>query len=384
MAPWRCRDHAHGVGTSVDVSEPSRSHRSPADPDGGEARRLEAELERRRDELEMLVEGQRRLLEVSRGVLASLDPSEVLGLIADSLKALIAHDILVISEVDWTSRSFTPTLARTTFVDSDAAATFLATPTAIESGIAGWVIRTGEPINLVDAHEDPRGVQIPGTAEVPEQVIVVPLVRHGAVAGTLKVSRRALSDQAFTEAEFDLVQLFGSLASIAIQNAQAHRAVVSQADTDALTGLLNHGAFQRDLHQRLEDAPAETLALVLLDLDRFKAFNDTHGHAAGDDLLARTAGAIRAAVREGDRAYRYGGDEFTILLPRTDRQGAQSIADRITGAIRTLTEGAPVLVTASAGFACWPQDASSAKELIEIADRRQYAAKSARAVHRDR
>jgi diguanylate cyclase (GGDEF)-like protein len=330
----------------------------------------------------MLVEGQRRLLDVSRGVLASLDPAEVLELIADSLKALIAHDSLVISEVDWTARTFVPTLARAAFLDTEAAAAILAFSSPIECGIAGWVIRTGEPVNLADAHEDPRGILIPGTDDVPEQVIVVPLLRHGVVAGTMKVSRMALRDRAFTNVEFDLIQLFGSLASIAIQNAEVHRAIVSQADTDALTGLLNHGAFQRDVHEHLRRAPTNALALLLLDLDRFKAFNDTHGHAAGDDLLAQTAGAIRASLRESDRAYRYGGDEFTVLLPGADADAAQAIAERVSSAIGALTEGGPVRVTASVGISCWPRDASSAEELVNVADRRQYEVKAARAVRR--
>jgi diguanylate cyclase (GGDEF)-like protein len=352
-------------------------------PPGEVAISLETGLGRRRGELQMLVEGQRRLLDVSRGVLASLDPAEVLVLIADSLKALIAHDSLVISEVDWTTRTFRLTLARAAFVDTEAATVFLRTSTSIEDGIAGWVIRTGESLNLVDGHEDPRGILIPGTDDVPEQVVVVPLVRHGIVAGTMKVSRMALRDRAFTAVEFDLIRLFGSLASIAIQNAQVHRAMVSQADTDALTGLLNHGAFQRDLREHLRQPPTETLALLMLDLDRFKAFNDTHGHAAGDDLLVRTAGAIQASLREGDRAYRYGGDEFTVLLRGADADTARAIADRVSSAIGALTEGALVHVTASVGVSCWPHDASSAEEVVEVADRRQYEVKSARAVRRE-
>ncbi len=336
----------------------------------------------RRDELEMLVEGQRRLLDVSRGVLASLDPTEVLELIADSLKSLIAHDSLVISEVDWTTRTFVPTLARAAFIDAEAAGAVLGFSNPIECGIAGWVIRTGQPVNLVDAHEDPRGILIPGTDDVPEQVVVVPLLRHGVVAGTMKVSRLALREDAFTAVEFDLVQLFGSLASIAIQNAEVHRAIVSQADTDALTGLLNHGAFQRDLHEHLRRLPTEILALLLIDLDRFKSFNDTHGHAAGDDLLARTAGAIRVSLRDSDRAYRYGGDEFTILLRGADADVAKAIADRVRSAIGALTHEGSVRVTASVGVACWPHDALSAEALVDVADRRQYEMKSALAVRR--
>ncbi len=379
--------HPQRVGTYIDGVAANTSHRSPDTVCGDGTDRLAAELEPRRGEIAMLIEGQRRLLEVSQSVLASLDPAEVLELIADSLGALVTHDALVITEVDWAARTWLPRLAQISFPDAEAAATFFETPRPIdvsESGLAGWVIRTGEPLNLVDAQDDPRAVLVPGTYPGPEQAVVVPLVRHGLVAGTMKVSRRAPRDQAFTDAEFSLIQLFASLASIAIQNAQVHRDVVSQADTDALTGLLNHGAFQRHLNEHLRRGAAETFAVLLLDLDRFKVYNDTLGHPAGDDLLVRIAGAIRTSLRDSDRAYRYGGDEFTILLHGTDAEVARTIADRVGIAIAALTEGTPVHVTASVGFSCWPDDGSSALELVEVADRRAYAVKSARVVSRSR
>jgi diguanylate cyclase (GGDEF)-like protein len=377
--------HAERVGTYFNGSGSKTIEGSPTDPRGSWSGRLERDLEFARDELAMLVEGQRRLLEVSQSVLASLDPAEVLELIADSLGALVTHDALVITEVDWAARKYIPTLARTSFVDAEAAATFLTTLNPIdgsEAGLAGWVIETGQPVNVIDAHEDPRAVQIPGTADVPEQAVVVPLYRHSVVAGTIKVARRALRDRMFTDAEFQLIQLFASLASIAIQNAQAHRTVVSQADTDALTGLLNHGAFERHLNDQLRRGPAGTFAVLLLDLDRFKAYNDTLGHPAGDSLLRQIAGAIRDSQRDSDRAYRYGGDEFTILLHGADADAARMIADRVGTAIAALTEGTTVHVTASVGVSCWPDDGSSALELVDAADRRAYAAKSARAACR--
>jgi diguanylate cyclase (GGDEF)-like protein len=361
---------ATAIGTP-DVTQTARARASERCAEGTVS--LEADLDRRRAELEMLVEGQRRLLEVSRGVLSSLDPAEVLELIADSLKALIPHDSLVISETDWAARSYTPTLARAAFVDADAASSFLAIPQSIDSGIAGAVIRTGEPVNLADAHEDPRGVLIPGTDDVPEQVVYVPLLRHRVVAGTMKVSRMALRDQAFTDVEFDLIQLFASLASIAIQNAQVHRVVASQADTDTLTGLLNPRAFQRDLAE-VSTRPTEPFALLMLDLDRFKAFNDTLGHPAGDALLGRVAAAIRTAIRDGDRAYRYGGDEFAILMAITPDQALQA-AERVREAIGAITNGEHLRVTASVGVACQPTDALAPQDLVRAADDKLYIAK---------
>ncbi len=333
---------------------------------------------RQRAELELLIEGQRRLLEVSERVLTSLDPAVVLELIAESLKPLVWYDSLVIYEADWATHRFFPTLARTRFTDEDAEAAFMRGSWSIDDGIAGWVIRSREPLNLVDAHNDPRGIQVPGTDEVSEQAIFIPLMRAGVVAGTLKVSRIAGNEAAFTSSEFDLARLFASLASIALQNARTHHTVVFQADTDGLSGLYNHGSLQRDIRELVARGPTEPFALLLLDLDRFKMFNDTRGHPAGDELLRLVAAAIRESSREDDRSYRYGGDEFAVLLRRADARHAQTVARRVRDAIRRITAGQDPHVTASIGSACYPGEGSTAEDLLAAADAAMYQVKRSR------
>ena len=149
------------------------------------------------------------------------------------------------------------------------------------------------------------------------------------------MARMGGDESHFTRDEFELVQLFAGQASIALRNAEAHGAVVTQAEHDALTGLRNHGAFQRQLDELL--GRGVPFALLMLDLDAFKAYNDSHGHPAGDALLDRIAGAMRESLREGDRVYRYGGDEFAILLPRADEPGAREVAERVRAAVARLT-----------------------------------------------
>jgi diguanylate cyclase (GGDEF)-like protein len=90
---------------------------------------------------------------------------------------------------------------------------------------------------------------------------------------------------------------------------------------DALTGLRNHGTFQRDVEALVE--AGDPFSLVMMDLDFFKAFNDTYGHPAGDALLQTVAGAVVAGIRQNDRAYRYGGDEFALLLMGASRSQAE-------------------------------------------------------------
>ena len=131
----------------------------------------------------------------------------------------------------------------------------------------------------------------------------MPLIADGEVLGALNVSRVGGPEVYFSESDFELIQLFAGQASIALRNADAHHAVSQRADTDALTGLANHGAFQRDLGA-LSRRPGPdgqcrraSARVLMMDLDCFKAYNDRHGHPAGDALLHRAATAIYGAAR---------------------------------------------------------------------------------------
>ncbi len=226
-----------------------------------------------------------------------------------------------------------------------------------------------------DALDDPRSIQIPGTPIEPESMLVVPLQVGGEVIGTLNVARMGEEESHFTEYEFELTQLFGGQASIALQNAEAHLAMKVRADHDALTGLGNHGAFQRDLGAALDGARPDPFAVLMLDLDAFKRFNDTKGHPAGDALLRSIAEAISGSIRVGDRAYRYGGDEFSVILSPIHEGGAQEVAERIQAAVKALTihDAAPVTVTV--GIACYPVDGETKAELVAAADARLFMTK---------
>src|SRR4029078_12867146 len=149
------------------------------------------------------------------------------------------------------------------------------------------------------------------------------------VAGALNVGRRGEEDAHFSQNEFELVQLFAGQASLALENAEVHGAVTVRAEHDALTGLRNHGSFQRELGQTVAAAEGGSFALLMLDLDSFKGFNDTCGHPAGDALLAGVGDAMRSATRSGDALYRYGGDEFAVILPGATRVDAFEVVERI-------------------------------------------------------
>ena len=165
-------------------------------------------------------------------------------------------------------------------------------------------------------------------------MIVVPLGVGGDVIGTLNIGRMGARESHFDENEFELTKLFAGQASIALQNAEIHRAVEVRAELDALTGLRNHGAFQRELGEAIATDGGAGLALLMMDLDAFKAFNDTlrpPGRRRAAAARSRRRSSARSAT--GDRAYRYGGDEFAVILPGLGQSEAEPIAERIRAAV---------------------------------------------------
>jgi diguanylate cyclase (GGDEF)-like protein len=332
-------------------------------------------LRRQQLELELQLEGQRRLLEVNERLLSTLDPVGILDLIADSLKAIVPYDSLTIYQVDRVAGVRRAVIARDRFADQ-----ILAHESPLGPGITGWVIDHAEAVLANQAHLDPRSVQVPGTPFEPEAIIVVPLLVHGDTIGTLNIGRIGEAEASFSANEFELTKLFAGQASIAMQNAEAHGEVRIRAEQDALTGLLNHGAFQRELGSAVE--AGRPFAVLMLDLDAFKRFNDMMGHPAGDGLLVEIAAAMTQATRDTDRLYRYGGDEFAALLPGADRTAAHEVAERIRRAVRERTDPQPgdateprPTVTVSAGVACYPDDGRTKDELVAVADRALYLVK---------
>ena len=289
-------------------------------------------------------------------------------MIADSLKTVVSYDSLTIYRVDRAAGVRRAVVARDRFAEL-----ILSHEGALDAGITGWVIRNGEAVLANDAHLDQRSIQIPGTPEEPESMVVCPLLVGGEVIGTLNLARMGGDESHFSRDEFELVQLFAGQASIALRNAEAHGAVVTRAEHDALTGLRNHGAFQLDLGDLV--GRERPFTLLMLDLDAFKAYNDSHGHPDGDALLARIAGVMAESIREDDRVYRYGGDEFAVLLPGVTSIEARDVAERLRASVARLTDTFGPLVTVSVGMASYPDDGWTKDDLVAVADRALYLAK---------
>ncbi len=177
----------------------------------------------------------------------------------------------------------------------------------------------------------------------------------------------------------ELARTLAGQATVALDNARLHRRVRRQAITDGLTELANRRQFEDALAGEISRVNrfGGSLALILADLDDFKAINDRHGHQAGDDVLRAFADVLRDAVREIDVPARYGGEEFAVLLPGTDLLGAEHLAERIRedlAATEVETSAGTVPVTASFGVAAFP-DNKTEPALLAAADRALYEAK---------
>lgn len=324
-------------------------------------------------ELARRADSQRRLLEVSERLLSTLDQANVLELIADGLRDVLSYDNLSIYRADSAAQVMVPVLTRERHAEQVSRYII-----PFGRGLMGWAVKHGQPILANDALADPRALQIPGTPEDPEAVVVVPLIAEGEVLGALNVSRVGGPEVHFSATDFELVQLFAAQASIALSNSDVHHAMSQRAEIDALTGLGNHGAFQRDLGAMVESgASGARLTMLMMDLDRFKAYNDQHGHPSGDALLHRAATAIYGAARSDDRVYRYGGDEFALILPRTSAAEGARVGQRIRRAVAALTKGEVAAVTITVGVAGLPGDARDRASLIVAADTALYYGKRA-------
>jgi diguanylate cyclase (GGDEF)-like protein/excisionase family DNA binding protein len=340
-------------------------------------------MELQSTELARQLQSQRRLLEINERLQSTLDQQHVLETIADGLRSVVHYDNLSIYRADHQNQVMVPVLTRERHAEQVMA--YLA---PFGRGLMGWAVEHAESVLANDALNDPRAVQIPGTPADPEALAVVPLVGGGEVIGCMNISRVGGVENYFSENDFELIKLFAGQASIALRNADTHHAVSQRADTDALTGLGNHGSFQRTLGELANDFAAEggigrgkgtakqrPISLLMMDLDSFKGYNDRLGHPAGDALLHAVGTAIYGAARTDDRVYRYGGDEFALVLPAVDGDAAAAIAERVRGAVSRLTSNDAKPVTISIGVATLPGDASDKNGLIAAADVALYYGK---------
>lgn len=246
-------------------------------------------------------------------------------------------------------------------------------------GVAGRVAATGEPV-LGRVGTGPDELHTAPGEPTATTLVAVPLTSSSGVIGVLVLLDRDGGED-FDAGDLATLRTFTSQATVAVDNVLLHEEARRLSITDGLTGLWNYRYFQMTVEKEVERAArfGRPLAVLMLDLDHFKAVNDSHGHQRGDEVLAELATRVRSQVRDVDTLARYGGEEFIAVLPETDGQGASLVAERIREAVAAQPFGAtgalPITLTVSIGVAVFPSHGDDAAGLVRSADAALYEAK---------
>ena len=217
------------------------------------------------------------------------------------------------------------------------------------------------------------------TAALPDarNLVVLPLYSEAGPLGVLVFEHNSGASARIERRVVEVVEQFVSQTALALQNAWLLAQVRGLAATDSLTGIANRRTFDSELLREISraDRSGIALALIIVDIDHFKAHNDTHGHQEGDRTLQRVAAILRDGGRATDTVARYGGEEFVVLLPGSDPAAAHLKAERYRQLIEEMADRPGV--TASFGIAVYPQHANDGAGLIQAADAALYESKRA-------
>jgi diguanylate cyclase (GGDEF)-like protein len=221
-----------------------------------------------------------------------------------------------------------------------------------------------------------EGVQIRSRA-------LLPLVIRDEVRGVLKV--HATQNTIFDDKEIASLQALAGHIGLAVENSRLYERTRQMAITDGLTGLYNRTCFYQELERELARSRrhGHKLSLLICDLDHFKAYNDRYGHVAGDDLLRDLAAVFNSVVRKSDKTFRYGGEEFALILPETGSAPAMELAERLRLYVEIhefvlSKQSQPTHITLSIGTATFPDQSQDLESLVEAADKALFLAKRER------
>jgi diguanylate cyclase (GGDEF)-like protein len=250
-------------------------------------------------------------------------------------------------------------------------------------GIAGWVAQNNEAVIVPDVGKDTRFFsQVDSKTKMETRSIVaVPVRFRDHCLGVIELVN-CMGPEGFDDRSMALLEALSDFAAIAIENARHVKRIHELTITDDCTSLYN----ARHLHFILETEIYRSqrygyeFSLIFIDLDYFKRVNDTHGHLIGSKLLAEIGQVLKFNCRLIDFAFRYGGDEFVILLPQTSKESACTVARRLHKIVRENvwleSEGLTIHITPSIGVASYPSDSRTKTQLLQMADDAMYEVKN--------
>ncbi|WP_263376327.1 HD domain-containing phosphohydrolase [Granulicella aggregans] len=268
----------------------------------------------------------------------------------------------------------------TQYMDGELARAFTSQLVPMGEGLSGWVAENQRPIINGNPTVEPHYIVETGLFTATSSAISIPLFNlDGSVLGAL--SLYAEGNAAFHKDHLRILQATESKFSLSLQNALRFRSAESDANVDHLTQLGNMRHFFQKLDAQIEIAQLsmQSFALVVCDLNSFKAVNDRHGHLVGNDLLKLVAKEFRQCCRDQDTVVRMGGDEFVFLFPAMDGASTAACADMLEKAVQRACIDLKLYndVSVSIGLASYPADGENAEQLLGVADRKMYRSKRA-------
>jgi diguanylate cyclase (GGDEF)-like protein/putative nucleotidyltransferase with HDIG domain len=371
---------AEDIQEQVPAETAAHDYETKTKPDAGLASNLVGTSEDDQAGFRSITDAQREVFalhEIAQTIGSSLNMNDTVTLISNKLKAIVPFDTCIIFIVDEKSGKAVSAHA----VGEDAAA-FSERRMNIGDGITGWVIANERSMCNASPELDLVGVP-EELAKSYKGVLVSPLLREDGAFGALTLYSK--SRTSYTTEHVRLLESVCQHASTALNNAMTFEKTKESALVDSLTNLPNARGFYMMLEQRLAECQRmsnESLAVMSMDVDDFKAINDQYGHTVGDRVLASLAAVIRKEFRQMDILTRYAGDEFVAIMPMASGSMAQAVSERIRSAVESqkfsVRPGTFVQVGISMGVACYPDQGETTEELLTAAARKMQTNKHSR------
>jgi len=313
--------------------------------------------------------------QLARSLASSFDLDTILRTILEQMERIIEAELWTLLMLDDTRQDLYYAIAA-----GGEQAALTGMRVKVGEGIAGWVAEHGETLIVPESMDDPR-LRDSGSAKPPivRSVIALPLRGRKGTQGVIEIYNPRTEQM--TDYTIAFLHILADHAAIAIENAHDVKRIQQLTITDDTTGLFNVRHLYDVLSRELErcNRLRLPLSLAFLDLDHFKLVNDAHGHLVGSELLSSVGHRLQKLSRKQDCCFRYGGDEFVILMPETDSDSAfvqaTTVARSLIETPFSMKAGLSLRVSASVGVATAPSDGATVHSIIGAADSRMYMVK---------